>query len=699
MESVAEGKVLDRGIITRGFSSCAELQAAGGVVKRTAIDYLGFLAWWTASISRWEADLDDQVTTQIKGLGLAQFRKRGVLIDLEQHWQEINIPNLLKNSVPIAYPWTPSLSMSPRFRCLAPRILQAYDERRLSTGGEVHSTDFNDWADEFSIIQQYDLFFQEIPSSGRPDPDVRFDDEWGFYVIDFQGWSRRRIPLSVAQEYYILFASTVERELHSTVVLFRRWEPLDNFAGGLPRLVGPTTEDESCSNFVRGSCEIREMHKFKHAPVSGKHFDMDGRPLLPLTPSDGSLGITRLLRDMTREEISPAAGRWLRLMASDDRRRIESRYSDGDSVSSSQSRPTSHMSSNHRSRDRSASPRPRTYQQRRAASPSATSLSRQRAVARLEEECSMITYQGSVWTMPPDLEWNTSFYQDSILLFPDSRTLTRFRYWAACVSTISNMRHLLELAICRNMKFVLATRIGDLKAFRPASAPALSELTKHTYETGFQEEHLKDINGGTAFRDQYMGKLADILRRPQARALISMGGPAAWIAKRYGGPSIVQRFMSGPSTQVTIHHRGAVASSPFYDDPIFHDQISAQEENLVHGFIPAENPEHHRWLFPTTEIMDDYCNHWRGEWTQGCDFIFHNIAKGLDRGAAKPLTRKGWKAYLHSTNHGTRRPDVILTAAHFARADELLCGFSGIWHGKCVADIPIPVPFDPLDGN
>ena len=689
----------DRGVITRGFDSCEELQAAGGIVKRTAVDYLGFLTWWMASISRWEANLDEQVTKQIKDLRLTQFHKRGVLVDLDRHWQEVNIPNLLRNGVPIAYLWTPSLSTSPRFRCLAPRILQAYDERRLSTGGEVRSTDFSDWADEFAVIQQYDHFFQEISSSGRPDPDVRFDDEWDFYVVDFQGWSRRRIPSSVAQEYYILFASTVERECQSTVVLFRRWEPLDNLMGGSPRFIGPTTDDESRSNFVRGSCEIREMHKFKHAPFSGRHFDIDGRLLLSLSPLDGSMGTTRHLRGATREEISPATGRWLRLMASDDKRRTRARYSDGDSMNSSQSRPTSHMSSSNRSRDRSASPRPRIYQQRRATSPSSTSLSRQRAIARLEEECSVITYQDDVWTMPPGLEWDDSFYQDGILLFPDTRTLTRFRYWAVCVPTISTMRHLLELAICRNMKFILATRIGHLKMFRPASAPALSELTKHTYETGFQEEHLKDINGGAAFRDQYMGKLADILQRPQARALISMGGPAAWIAKRYGGPSIVQRFMSGPSAQVTIHHRGAVASSPFYDDPIFYDQISAQEENLVHGFVPAENPEHHRWLFPTMEIMDDFCSHWRGEWTQGCDFIFHNIAKGLDRGTAKPLTRKGWKAYLHSTNHGTRRLEVVLTSTHFTRADDLMSGFSGIWHGKRVADIPIPVPFDPLDGN
>ena len=288
---------------------------------------------------------------------------------------------------------------------------------------------------------------------------------------------------------------------------------------------------------------------------------------------------------------------------------------------------------------------------------------------------------------------------ESILLLPDTRTLVHLKYWAICKSSMMNMRHVLTLAIEQNMRFHMATKIGDLKIFRPTSTPVLSKLTGRTYETGFQEEHLRDINGGAAFRDQYMGKLADILRRPHARALVSMGGPTAWIAKRYGGPDIVQRFMNGPSTQVTVHHRGAVASSPLCDDPIFYDQISAQEENLVHGFVPAENPEHHHWLFPTTEIMEDFCNHWHGEWTQGCDLILHNIAKALEWGTAKPLTRKGWKAYLHSANHGDRCPDVVLTQAHFSRVEDLLRDFPDIWHGQRVADIHIPVHFDPLGGN
>ena len=273
------------------------------------------------------------------------------------------------------------------------------------------------------------------------------------------------------------------------------------------------------------------------------------------------------------------------------------------------------------------------------------------------------------------------------------------RYWAVCDPSISVACHLLELAISRNMKFTLATKLSDLRKFKPAVAPELLELTRRTYEAGFQEEHLKDVNGGAAFTNQYMGKLADILRRPHTRALISMGGPTAWIAKRYGGPSLVQQFLNGPSAQVTIHHRGAVASSPFCDDALLYDHVSAQEENLVHGFVSADNLDHHRWLFPTMEVLDDYCHHWRGEWTVGCELIFNNIARALEHVTAKPMTWKGWKSYLHSPNHGDRCPDVVLTPAHFTRADELLRGFSSSWNGKRVADISIPIHFDASGAN
>lgn len=128
--------------------------------------------------------------------------------------------------------------------------------------------------------------------------------------------------------------------------------------------------------------------------------------------------------------------------------------------------------------------------------------------------------------MPPELMWDQMFLMESILLLPNNHALIHLKYCAICKLNIWKMCHILTLAIKCNMKFHMATRLSDLKAFHPMLTPVLSELTCRTYEVGFQEEHLKDINGGAAFRDQYMWELANILRQPQARALITMG--ALW---------------------------------------------------------------------------------------------------------------------------------------------------------------------------
>ena len=683
----------DMGLLLRVFNTSEELQSAGCTAKRTAVDYLGFLSWWTTLISGWDAELDHDIATYLRDIRLHRFRKRGALVDLEQDWRHVNLSNFVRHQVPFAYFWNASLAISPRFTMLSPVVLRAYDDQRQVAREDIHSTALQGLEDEIVLMLKFDHFFQEVCDGGRPDPNVEFEEDWRYYVVDFQGWCRRSIPLCVAKEYYIRFSSTVGHEEGRTIVLFRRWEPLDNFTTAAQP--AESMDIEGSMSMVRGSLEIRELHRSKHAPDHNCVFDCDGR-----TSSQLASARPHSLRAQLRTNVSSASRRWLVQMSNVDGRSDNSTRSAVRSSSSRLSRgqlssAPSRSNSRATTRDRSASPKPHVYQRRRGASPS---LHKQ-AMEDLRESGEVITYVGSVWDAPPELEWNATFYMESVILFPDARTLTRLKYWAITNPDILNMRHLLDLAIARNMRFVMATRIGDLKSFKPSMTSDLAELTKRTYEAGFQEEHLKDINGGAAFRDQYMGKLADILRRPHARALISMGGPAAWIAKRYGGSTMVQRFMDGPSTQVTVHHRGAVASSPFFDDPLFHDQISAQEENLVHGFVSAENPEHHRWLFPTLEIMEDFCHHWGGEWTKGCDSIFHHIAKSLERGTAKPLTRKGWKSYLHSTNHGVRRPTIVLTTEHFSRVDDLLSAFPDPWHGKRIADIDIPVHFDSLSGH
>ena len=409
--------------------------------------------------------------------------------------------------MPIAYPWSPTLASTPRFTSLSPHVLLAYDQACRAAAREVHSDNLPDLSSDFALIRRFDHYFQELHGEGRPDPNVEFDDDWLYFIVDFQGWSHRQIPLHLVRRYYLLFASSVSVEGQSNVVLFHRWEPLDNFSATQP-LSPAIMEDVKESSVVREIGEIRELHKYNHAPVDGSHFDLEGRPFYLACPPDSS---RRDNRGELQHAIEPSLRQWLRQMA-DDRSRYTPSPSDNSGRGSRTSHPVSRLSSGRRSRGRSASPRQRTYPCCRESSPLDSTALRQRAVARLCECSAVITHADTVWTMPSDLGWNLAFLNRSFLLFPDSRTLTRLHYWAICDSNVMDVRSLLDLAIVRNMRFVMAMKLSDLRIFRPSAAPGLSELTKRTYEAGFQEEHLRDINGGAAFRDQYMGKLADILR-------------------------------------------------------------------------------------------------------------------------------------------------------------------------------------------
>ena len=203
--------------------------------------------------------------------------------------------------------------------------------------------------------------------------------------------------------------------------------------------------------------------------------------------------------------------------------------------------------------------------------------------------------------------------------------------------------------------------------------------------------------------DQYLGKLADILRRPHARAVIAMGGPTSWIARFYSGDRLVEEFMSGPSSQVTIHHRGHVMVSSSLNMPIFHDQLSHQEIELIHGYIPLSSPSEDRWAFLTSEILEEYSNHWRGEWNQGCEHIMGNIARALESGALSPLTRREWREYLHSNNRGEHAPPpgTIPKASDFTLVETMIDNaFPYRWHGRRICDIFLPEELTVLsDGN
>jgi len=278
----------DHNLLICPFPTIEELQIAGGTARRIAVDYLGFISWWTASISGWDANLDAHITRCIKEMELNRFQKRGVLVNWEKDWHEINIPIYIQHEVPLAYPWMASLASIPHFISLSPHVLHTYEKRRLEIGYELHSDNLPDLTDDLSIAKKYNQFLQDVSSNGRPDPDMEFDEGWCYYVVDFQGWSQCCIPLHITHEYYVLFTSTVSRKEDITVMLFRRWETLGNPATLACPIVALEDDPQGC--MIRGADEIRELHKYDHAPVGDWHYDMDGWP--SSAPSSGASSLS-----------------------------------------------------------------------------------------------------------------------------------------------------------------------------------------------------------------------------------------------------------------------------------------------------------------------------------------------------------------------------------------------------------------------
>jgi len=298
--------------------------------------------------------------------------------------------------------------------------------------------------------------------------------------------------------------------------------------------------------------------------------------------------------------------------------------------------------------------------------------------------------------MPIGSQWNAAFLDEGVILFPDNQTQICLRYWAICGSGILYMKHVLELAICRGMKFILAIPFNALPHFRDSEPPSMMGLTKRTYDTGFQESPLTYDRGRVVFMDQYLGKLVDILWHPHAWAVIAMGGPTSWIARHYGGERLIIEYMSGPSIQVTAHHRGAVTDTPFLDMPVFYDHLSMQEVELIHSYIPLGSPTDDRWVFPTTEIFEDFSKHWKGKWNQGCERIMGNIARDLSSGLLAPQTRKEWHEYLRGNNRGqyTLEPGSVPTESDFTLVENKIDSIFPIrWHGRRIRDILLPEEF------
>ena len=135
------------------------------------------------------------------------------------------------------------------------------------------------------------------------------------------------------------------------------------------------------------------------------------------------------------------------------------------------------------------------------------------------------------------------------------------RYFASCYPNVKFIRQVLMSALAHCLAFNIAIQTQDVPLFKPLTFdPEEQKNLAATYEVGYYETPFEYRSQGL-FISAWKGKLTDLLRRPHARAFISMGGPYNWIAQAHGGYRLVTEFMQGPSTKVTIHLKGQTDST------------------------------------------------------------------------------------------------------------------------------------------
>ena len=189
-----------------------------------------------------------------------------------------------------------------------------------------------------------------------------------------------------------------------------------------------------------------------------------------------------------------------------------------------------------------------------------------------------------------------------------------------------------------------------------------------------------------------MSRVNDIIRRPHARILIGMGGPIAWLGRKWGGAELVAQFMAGPSPDVYVHRRGYIDSDDEHPMFLYTDEMSPQEVDVLFGCIRSDS-DRDKSLYPSKDILDDGCFFWTGEWDTQMEDMFSDLTKEILQGSAKFRTPGMWNEYFRRHSRLTRGPRDRLN--HLAPASllrlhsKIMEGFPVDWHKRRITHIEL----------
>lgn len=266
-------------LLSAAWDSAREAESSADDTKGRVLEYLGFINWWSSSVSGWDDALQRWMVDYIGGFKLHDLKKRGVLVDLLGHWQVLNIGHLLTESVPVYYFWQEDVDDYPCFTWLSPTILQAYhDACNVLDRTKVFGGEMIGYQDDINAIRQYDEFFQLrcAPDHTTSPSPSKIPINATVYICDFEGWSARLITDdSLIEDYVSRYHFCIEMDGPDSYITIWRWKPRRIDAGGDQHAGSWGTG--SSKEARRGDREIHELFKAVHAPIKKACFDEWGR--------------------------------------------------------------------------------------------------------------------------------------------------------------------------------------------------------------------------------------------------------------------------------------------------------------------------------------------------------------------------------------------------------------------------------------
>ncbi|KAJ7892916.1 hypothetical protein B0H14DRAFT_2335014 [Mycena olivaceomarginata] len=306
------------------------------------------------------------------------------------------------------------------------------------------------------------------------------------------------------------------------------------------------------------------------------------------------------------------------------------------------------------------------------------------------------TYKSSLWRIPPEFQWNLKVLKLGYLIV-DEVAEFRMRFMVIANPGIQFPWHLLESAMEHGISFTIAFTNTDADRFHlQEDDPASCSVTKALVDLNIWGPRLNPSPSMVDVVQQYRSNIGVVGLRSQSGCIIARGGGASWILRAYLGIGHIASFMEGPSSQVSVHRCGARDSGDTDSLGLLWEAISEGDYLTFFGYITGQSQEEDTYLYPTDQILEEYSDHYYGEWNTFCDITFARLKKELESIRAKRQRRtKGeWKQYFQSSNRGKFAPQRKVTRFFIEEGrDRLEHMFGGSWNKRKIYEIWLPKSF------